>query len=241
MPLDTCGAMSQGEIGYWLQQALTNEFARRGMPNHAVTMVTQTVVDANDPAFANPTKPIGVFYASEAEAQQSAAGRDFVFKEDAGRGWRRVVPSPRPQRVVEEGAVRALLDAGLTVVTAGGGGIPVVEDEAHGMAGVEAVIDKDFTAAVVADAIDAEALVILTAVDNAMVDYGTPQARAIGRTTSQEMQAYAEQGQFASGSMLPKVQAALNFVAKPGRRAIIANLEHAAAAVAGEQGTIIVS
>ena len=184
MPLDTCGAMSQGEIGYWLQQALTNEFARRGMPNHAVTMVTQTVVDANDPAFANPTKPIGVFYSSEAEAQQSAAGRDFVFKEDAGRGWRRVVPSPRPQRVVEEGAVRALLDAGLTVVTAGGGGIPVVENEAHGMAGVEAVIDKDFTAAVVADAIDAEALVILTAVDNAMVDYGTPQARAIGRTTS---------------------------------------------------------
>ena len=241
MPLDTCGAMSQGEIGYWLQQALTNEFTRRGMPNHAVTMVTQTVVDAGDPAFANPTKPIGVFYASEAEAQQSAAGRDFVFKEDAGRGWRRVVPSPRPRRVVEEGAVRALLDAGLTVVTAGGGGIPVVENEAHGMAGVEAVIDKDFTAAVVADAIDAEALVILTAVDNAMVDYGTPQARAIGQTTSQEMHAYAEQGQFASGSMLPKVQAALNFVAKPGRRAIIANLEHAAAAVAGEQGTIIVS
>lgn len=241
LPLDTCVAMSQGSIGFWLQKALIDEFTCRDMESIASTVVTQVVVDANDPAFQNPSKPIGVFYSNEAEARQAAAGRDFVFREDAGRGWRRVVPSPKPQRIVEEYTVKALIQAGVTVITGGGGGVPVVELSDGTLSGVEAVIDKDFTAAVVADAVDAEALVILTAVDNAMVDYGKPTARAIGQTTVAEMQTYIDQGQFAAGSMLPKVQAAMSFVAKPGRRAIIANLERAAEALGGQTGTIITS
>ena len=240
-PLDTCVAMSQGAIGFWLQQALIDEFSRRQMKSVASTVVTQVVVDANDPAFSNPTKPIGVFYQTETEARQAANGRNFTFKEDAGRGWRRVVPSPKPQRIVEEYTVKAMIDAGVTVITGGGGGVPVVETVSDGLEGVEAVIDKDFTAAVVADAIDAEALVILTAVDGAMVDYGKPTARTIGRTNRQEMQRYIDENQFAPGSMLPKVQAALKFVEKPGRRAIIASLGSAEQALAGQVGTIIES
>ena len=241
MPLDTCVAMSQGSIGFWLQQALIDEFTRRQMTSIASTLITQIVVDAGDPAFTNPTKPIGVFYASEAEARQAAGGRNFTFKEDAGRGWRRVVPSPKPRRIVEEYTIKAMIEAGVTVITGGGGGVPVVETADRGLEGVEAVIDKDFTAAVVADTVNAEALVILTAVDGAMVDYGKPTARTIGRTNRQEMQQYVDQGQFAPGSMLPKVQAALTFVEKPGRRAIIASLEHASQALEGQIGTIIES
>lgn len=240
-PLDTCVAMSQGAIGFWLQQALIDEFSRRQMKSVASTVVTQVVVDANDPAFSNPTKPIGVFYQTETEARQAANGRNFTFKEDAGRGWRRVVPSPKPQRIVEEYTVKAMIDAGVTVITGGGGGVPVVETVSDGLEGVEAVIDKDFTAAVVADAIGAEALVILTAVDGAMVDYGKPTVRTIGYTDRQEMQRYIDENQFAPGSMLPKVQAALKFVEKPGRRAIIASLGSAEQALAGQVGTIIES
>ena len=241
-PLDTCVAMSQGAIGFWLQQALIDEFSRRHMHSVASTVVTQVVVDKDDPAFKDPTKPIGVFYKTKDDASTAANGRGFVFKEDAGRGWRRVVPSPKPLRIVEEYTVKAMLDAGVTVITGGGGGVPVVETTDEGLEGVEAVVDKDFTAAVVADAVDAEALVILTAVDNAMVDYGKPTARAIGRTTVQEMQRYVDAGQFAPGSMLPKVQAAMKFAQKPGRRrAIIASLEHASDALDGQVGTIIES
>lgn len=240
-PLDTCVAMSQGAIGFWLQQALIDEFSRRHMHSVASTVVTQVVVDKDDPAFKDPTKPIGVFYKTKDDASAAANGRGFVFKEDAGRGWRRVVPSPKPLRIVEEYTVKAMLDAGVTVITGGGGGVPVVETTDEGLEGVEAVVDKDFTAAVVADAVDAEALVILTAVDNAMVDYGKPTARAIGRTTVQEMQRYVDAGQFAPGSMLPKVQAAMKFAQKPGRRAIIASLEHASDAIDGQVGTIIES
>ena len=240
-PLDTCVAMSQGAIGFWLQQALIDEFSRRHMHSVASTIVTQVVVDKDDPAFKDPTKPIGVFYKTKDDASAAANGRGFVFKEDAGRGWRRVVPSPKPLRIVEEYTVKAMLDAGVTVITGGGGGVPVVETTDEGLEGVEAVVDKDFTAAVVADAVDAEALVILTAVDNAMVDYGKPTARAIGRTTVQEMQRYVDAGQFAPGSMLPKVQAAMKFAQKPGRRAIIASLEHASDALDGQVGTIIES
>lgn len=240
-PLDTCVAMSQGAIGFWLQQALIDEFSRRHMHSVASTVVTQVVVNKDDPAFKDPTKPIGVFYKTKDDASAAANGRGFVFKEDAGRGWRRVVPSPKPLRIVEEYTVKAMLDAGVTVITGGGGGVPVVETTDEGLEGVEAVVDKDFTAAVVADAVDAEALVILTAVDNAMVDYGKPTARAIGRTTVQEMQRYVDAGQFAPGSMLPKVQAAMKFAQKPGRRAIIASLEHASDALDGQVGTIIES
>lgn len=240
-PLDTCVAMSQGAIGFWLQQALIDEFSRRRMHSVASTVVTQVVVDGNDSAFSNPTKPIGVFYKTKDEARAAANGRPFVFKEDAGRGWRRVVPSPKPLRIVEEYAIKAMIDAGVTVIAGGGGGVPVVETPDEGLEGVEAVIDKDFTAAVVADTIGADALVILTAVDNAMVDYGKPTARAIAHTTTAEMQRYIDEGQFAAGSMLPKVQAAMKFVQKPGRRAIIANLEHASDALDGRVGTIIES
>ena len=240
-PLDTCVAMSQGAIGFWLQQALIDEFSRRHMHSVASTVVTQVVVDKDDPAFKDPTKPIGVFYKTKDDASAAANGRDFVFKEDAGRGWRRVVPSPKPLRIVEEYTVKAMLDAGVTVITGGGGGVPVIETADEGLEGVEAVVDKDFTAAVVADAVDAEALVILTAVDNAMVDYGKLTARAIGRTTVQEMQRYVDAGQFAPGSMLPKVQAAMKFAQKPGRRAIIASLEHASDALDGQVGTVIES
>ena len=165
-PLDTCVAMSQGAIGFWLQQALIDEFSRRHMHSVASTVVTQVVVDKDDTAFKDPTKPIGVFYKTKDAASAAANGRGFVFKEDAGRGWRRVVPSPKPLRIVEEYTVKAMLDAGVTVITGGGGGVPVVETTDEGLEGVEAVVDKDFTAAVVADAVDAEALVILTAVDN---------------------------------------------------------------------------
>ena len=241
MPLDTCVAMSQGSIGFWLQKALIDEFTRQNMKSVASTVVTQVVVNADDPAFTNPTKPIGVFYTSETEARQAAGERNFTFKEDAGRGWRRVVPSPKPQRIVEEYTIKAMVEAGVTVIAGGGGGVPVVETPDRALSGVEAVIDKDFTAAVVADAVGAEALVILTAVDNAMVDYGKPTERAIGRVTASEMQSYIDQGHFAAGSMLPKVQAALTFVAKPGRRAIIASLEHADQALEGRIGTIIES
>ena len=240
-PLDTCVAMSQGAIGFWLQQALIDEFSRRHMRSVASTVVTQVVVDKDDPAFKDPTKPIGVFYKTKDDASAAANGRDFVFKEDAGRGWRRVVPSPKPLRIVEEYTVKAMLDAGVTVITGGGGGVPVIETADEGLEGVEAVVDKDLTAAVVADAVDAEALVILTAVDNAMVDYGKSTARAIGRTTVQEMQRYVDAGQFAPGSMLPKVQAAMKFAQKPGRRAIIASLEYASDALDGQVGTVIES
>ena len=240
-PLDTCVAMSQGAIGLWLQQGLIDEFSRRNMPAVASTIVSQIVVDSNDAAFENPTKPIGVFYKTEEEARAAARGRKFVFKEDAGRGFRRVVPSPRPKRLVEEYTVRALIDAGVTVITGGGGGVPVVETSDDGLEGVEAVIDKDFTAAMIADAVDAEALVILTAVDGAMIDYGKPSAQTIREISPSDMQRYIDDGQFAAGSMLPKVQAALKFVEKPGRRSIIASLDHAADALDGAVGTIIQS
>lgn len=240
-PLDTCVAMSQGAIGYWLQQALIDEFSRRKMKSVASTIVTQVVVDVNDPAFHNPSKPIGVFYESEEAAKNAASGRDFTFKEDSGRGWRRVVASPKPQRIVEEYTIKSMVNSGVTVIAGGGGGVPVVETESEGLEGVEAVIDKDFTAAKIADAVGADSLIILTAVDGAMTNYGKPDATIINKTTIQEMQKYIDEQQFAAGSMLPKVQAAMQFVAKPGRRAIIASLEHAADAIDGNVGTIIES
>lgn len=240
LPLDTCVAMSQGSIGYWLQQGLSDALSQKKLPHTAVTIVTQVVVDKNDRAFANPTKPIGPFYHSKLEAEHVAKERHFVVKEDAGRGWRRVVPSPHPLSVVEKDAIEVLLDSGSIVIAAGGGGIPVIETENEGLKGIEAVVDKDFSAAVIADLINADSLVILTTVEAAMIDYGKPTQRAIHSIHSATMQSYVSQGFFAAGSMLPKVQAALQFVeAKPGRRAIIASLDDAERAIAGETGTII--
>lgn len=240
LPLDTCVAMSQGSIGYWLQQGLSDALSQKRLPHTAVTIITQVVVDASDRAFQHPTKPIGPFYHSELEAEHAAKERHFTVREDAGRGWRRVVPSPRPVSVVEKDAIVTLLDSGSIVITAGGGGVPVVSTKKDGLKGIEAVIDKDFSAAVIADLIEADSLVILTAVEAAMIDYGKPTQRAIHSIHSATMQSYVSQGFFAAGSMLPKVQAALQFVeAKNGRRAIIANLDDAERAISGEVGTVI--
>lgn len=238
MPLDSCVAMSQGSIGFWLAQALGNELRAEGDTHQVTTIITQTEVDANDPAFAAPTKPIGPFY-SQAEAEHQATTRGIAVKEDAGRGWRRVVPSPQPLRVVEHTAIVGLLTAGHVVVAAGGGGVPVVMTDT-GYQGVEAVIDKDFSAALLADMIAADTLMILTAVDGVMVHYGTADQRRLDKVTADDLTIYANQGHFAPGSMLPKVEAAQRFVrGGPGRSAVIADLSMAAQAFAGQAGTTI--
>jgi len=241
LPLDSCGAMSQGLIGYWLQQSLQNQLAARNMSSPVVSLITQTVVDSHDKAFQDPTKPIGPFYDLESEARQAAAERNFVVKEDAGRGWRRVVASPKPLDFVELPAIRSLIQANAIVVTAGGGGVPVVKTE-EGYVGIEAVIDKDLSAALLASDIDAESLIILTSIDNAMINYGTPEQRPLGKVSVDEMKTYVEQGHFAAGSMLPKIEAAIGFVhAKQGRKAIITSLENVSDALTGESGTVIQS
>lgn len=235
LPLDSSGAMSQGLIGYWLQQALINELARVDMPVLVVTLVTQTLVDVNDPAFQNPSKPIGPFYDTETEAR----ARTPEVREDSGRGWRRVVPSPKPQRILEVETVKQLTESGTLVITAGGGGIPVVETEA-GYSGVEAVIDKDFSAAVLADALGADRLLILTSVDAAMRDFGTPQQAPIEKTTVAEMEQLLAEGHFKPGSMLPKVQASIQFAQKDSnRQAIITSLHAVSDALDGKTGTTI--
>ena len=210
-----------------------------GMPNTAVTLVTQTLVDKDDPAFQNPSKPIGPFYETEEAAKHAAETRNFVFKEDAGRGWRRVVPSPRPKKIIEASAVETLLAGGVTVITAGGGGIPVVMTEDKGLDGVEAVIDKDFSAAVVADMVHADRLVILTAVDEVAINFGKPDETPLREVTAEQIEHYARDGQFGSGSMLPKVQAAVQFVRSTGKPASIGSLEHVVDVIAGTSGTII--
>ena len=240
MPLDTCVAMSQGSIGFWLQQAMIDEFTRQQMPSTAVTMVTQMLVDHDDPAFSNPTKPIGPFY-SETEAKELSKDRGYAVKEDAGRGWRRVVPSPKPSRVIEEYTLRALIEAGVTVITAGGGGVPVVQETDGSYTGVEAVIDKDFSAAVVADEVDASRLIILTAVDYVMTGYGTPEQKELHELSLVEANELIEKGEFAAGSMLPKVQAALSFLSKPDRSAVIGSLDRVEEVVAGTGGTRFIS
>lgn len=239
LPLDSCVAMSQGMIGFWLQQALTDEFRNQGMRNTATTLVTQMLVDKDDPAFSSPSKPIGPFYPTEEAARAAAEAHHFIVKEDAGRGWRRVVPSPKPKQVIETAAVWALLSSGVTVITAGGGGVPVVMTDDKGLSGVEAVIDKDFSAAVVADMTQADALVILTAVDAAMIHFGEPDQAVIHETDLQTMRGYVDSGYFAPGSMLPKVQAALKFLEQPGRTAVIGSLDNAVDVVMQRSGTII--
>ena len=239
LPLEDSGAMSQGLIGFWLQQAFHDAFALEKMNNHAVSIVTQTVVDANDPAFANPTKPIGPFY-SEEEARQVADERGYIVKEDAGRGWRRVVASPKPQTIVEADVIKALVHAGVVVVSTGGGGIPVLKDETGQLKGVAAVIDKDFGAAKLADLLGADTLLILTSVDAAKINFGKSDESALGEVSPDELQKHIDDGQFAAGSMLPKTQAALQFLAGGvNRTAIITSLEKTADAINGTAGTII--
>ncbi|HWI51976.1 MAG TPA: carbamate kinase [Symbiobacteriaceae bacterium] len=228
--LDLCGAQSQGLIGYLFQQELQR---RTGRP--AVSLVTQVVVDPADPAFTNPTKPVGPFYTPDA-ALRLQEERGWAMKEDAGRGWRRVVPSPEPRRVVEVEAIRRLADGGGLVVACGGGGVPVAED-AGTLSGLEAVIDKDLTAAVLARDLGAELLVILTDVDAVALHYGRPAQRPLGAVTVAELERHAADGHFRAGSMRPKVEAAVRFVRGGGTRAAIASLARAAEAVAGSAGT----
>lgn len=240
LPLDDCGAMSQGLIGFWLQQAFHDAFQKEGMAHaYAASVVTQTVVSQADPAFANPTKPIGPFY-TEAEARAVEAEWGYVVKEDAGRGWRRVVPSPKPQEIVEAPVIRAMVSAGVVVISTGGGGVPVLRDSDGTLKGVEAVIDKDFGAAKLADLLQADTLLILTAVDAAKINFNTPTEQSLGEVSADELQRHIDDGQFAAGSMLPKAQAALSFVeGGAGRTAIITSLERTADAIDAKAGTII--
>ncbi len=239
MPFPECGAMSQGYIGYHLQNALLRRLRERGLDKAVCTLVTQVAVDPADPAFQNPTKPIGAFY-SEAEAAARMAAGDGVYREDAGRGWRKVVPSPRPLDIVEKDSVLALLRAGFVVVACGGGGIPVVERGPGDYEGVAAVIDKDFASACLAETCDADFLFILTAVDRVCVNFNRPDQRELKEMTAAEAERYAAEGQFAPGSMLPKVRAAVSFArSRPGRRAVICSLAQATRALSGESGTLI--
>ncbi|WP_027415746.1 carbamate kinase [Aneurinibacillus terranovensis] len=239
MPLDTCDAMSQGMIGYWMQQAIDFALAKAGIDKESASIVTQSVVDENDAAFKNPAKPIGPFYTKE-EAEKISQEKGFIMREDAGRGWRRVVPSPRPVDIVERNVIRDLVDKGYITIAVGGGGIPVVRKENGALEGVEAVIDKDLGAEKLAELVDADILLILTAVDSVAIHFNTPRQQQLRETTTGQMKNYMEEGEFAPGSMLPKVEAAVQFAeTKPGRIAIITSLEKAAAALRGEAGTRI--
>lgn len=238
LPLDVCGADSQGAIGYALQQNLANEFRRRGMPKQAATVVTQVRVDRDDPAFQNPSKPIGGFM-EEAEAQERAAQEGWTVVEDAGRGWRRVVPSPLPREIVELDAVKRLLEAGIITITVGGGGIPVVRNDAGDLEGVAAVIDKDYASSLLARSIHADLFLISTAVEKVYLNFNTPDQQAVDTMTVSEAKQYMAEGHFAKGSMLPKIQAIIWFLEAGGREALITNPENIARALAGETGTRI--
>lgn len=219
LTLDIGGAMSQGQIGYMLQQEIRSFLAANGSDRDVCSLTTQVVVDADDPAFSRPTKPIGRFY-SQTDAEALRLERGWVMVEDAGRGYRRVVPSPQPVRIVEWRAVRALVESGTLTIAAGGGGIPVVERDGA-LVGVEAVIDKDRAAQQLANLVGARTLVLLTEVENVAVDFGTPQQRPLVRVSVEEMRRYYDEGQFPPGSMGPKVESALNFIESGGERAII--------------------
>ncbi len=241
MPFAECAAMSQGYIGYHLQHAIDEEIeALGGVGIPVITMLTQTIVDENDPAFRNPTKPIGSYY-DEKTAQTLMAETGHVYKEDAGRGWRRVVPSPLPVDIYEKISLRTLFYAREVVIAGGGGGIPIVKRE-NGYQGVDAVIDKDFAAAKLAELIEADYFFILTAVEKVAINFNTPDQKDLDTLTLADAQRYIDENQFAPGSMLPKVQAAMGFIkASPRGHAVITSLEKASDALAGRTGTVIVS
>jgi carbamate kinase len=238
MPFDVCGAMSQGYIGYHIQQALRFALKKRGKNIPVATVVTQVVVDKDDEAFNNPTKPIGPFYTEE-EAKKLAEEKGYVVKEDAGRGYRRVVPSPLPKRIVEIDTIKTLWDTTIAV-TCGGGGIPVIEKEDGSLEGVAAVIDKDLAAQRLAEDMDADILLILTEVEKVAINFNKPDQKNLDHMSVEEALKYMEEGHFAPGSMLPKVKAAVNFAkSKPGRKAIITSLYKAKEALDGVSGTVI--
>ena len=237
-PFPECGAMSQGYIGYHLQQSLENELHRRWMNKSVATIVTQIAVDPNDPAFENPSKPVGDFYTKE-QADEIAKEKGYTFKEDAGRGYRQVVPSPLPMKIMELDSIKTLIDADNLVIAGGGGGVPVIITD-KGLEGVPAVIDKDRSSALLADKIDADKLIILTAVDHVYVNYGKPDEKALKTLNVAEAQKYMKEGQFAAGSMLPKIEACLSFVeGHPEREALITSLDGLDDALTGKVGTVI--
>jgi len=238
MPLDSDVAMSQGLIGYWLQQSMQEEMFNIGVDASSATIITQVEVAKNDPAFSNPSKPIGPFYESLEEAKEKS-GSNNTYIEDSGRGWRRVVPSPRPIRIIEIETIKKMMNAGVLVITAGGGGVPVIVDDKK-ITGIEAVIDKDHAASFLAEQLDAEKLIILTSVSGVSINYGKPDEKLIESATVEEMKKYVRDGYFAAGSMLPKVLAAIKFVESgPNRETIIASLDDASAALKGQSGTRI--
>ena len=238
MPFPECGAMSAGYIGYHLQQAIGNELASRGMSKPVATIVTQTVVSEDDPAFQNPTKPVGAFYDKET-ADRIAKEKGYTMVEDAGRGYRQVVPSPKPFDIVEAESIKALFNAGHVVIAVGGGGIPVVRKDGK-VYGTPAVIDKDFGSELLAELLDADVLVILTAVEKVAINFNKPDQKGLDDLTPAQAKVYMDENQFAKGSMLPKVQAAVKFAeSKPGRTALITLLEKAKDGIAGKTGTRI--
>lgn len=240
--LQECTAMSQGYIGYHLQQGIMKELRRLGMPWNVSTLVSQVSVDPNDPSFKNPSKPIGDFYTQDEAEAFMREKPELVFKEDAGRGWRRVVASPKPVYIVEQKSILNLLDHKFIVITCGGGGIPVIKDGHNNYHGVSAVIDKDFTAAMLADLVEAHYLFILTAVERVCIHYGTKREKELTEMSSKQARKYINAGYFAEGSMLPKIKAALRFVeSAPGRKAVITSLEKAHLAMSGTVGTLIKS
>jgi carbamate kinase len=239
VPLDSCDADTQGAIGYMIQQALHNEFQRRGMARQCVTIVTQVLIDRDDPALQYPSKPIGSFYSAE-EAREKMERERWRMIEDAGRGWRRVVPSPQPREIIECDAISALLAAGFIVVAVGGGGIPVIRDDKGNLSGVEGVIDKDLASSLLATRLRADLLLISTAVEKVELNYHQPDQRDLDRITLSEARRYAAEGHFASGSMGPKIQAMVNYLTQGGKAGLITRPETIGEALAGSTGTWIV-
>jgi carbamate kinase len=239
VPLDACGADTQGAIGYMFQKALHNEFKRRGIKKEAATVVTQVLVDKNDPAFQKPSKPIGSFM-DEATALKKRDDEGWNVVEDAGRGWRRVVASPLPKQIIERAAIEALIGSGFTVVAVGGGGIPVVETDQGDLQGVEAVIDKDYASGLLANSIQADLFVISTAVEKVAINYNKPGQQWLDRMTLAEARQHLAEGQFAKGSMGPKIQAVIWYLERGGKEALVTNPENIERALAGQTGTRIV-
>lgn len=238
VPLDSCGADTQGAIGYMFQKALRNEFKQRGLKKEAVTVVTQVMVDRDDPAFQHPSKPIGSFM-DQAMAAQKRDAEGWNVVEDAGRGWRRVVPSPLPKAIVEKATIEQLIGAGFTVIAVGGGGIPVCENESGDLVGLEAVIDKDYASGLLANSIDADLFLISTAVEKVAIHFGKPEQQWLDRMTLDEAKRYYTEGHFAKGSMGPKIQAIIWYLENGGKQALVTNPENIGRALRGETGTWI--
>lgn len=240
MPFAECGSMSQGYIGYQLQQALQDEMERQKVKKDCVTLITQVLVDASDSAFKNPTKPIGAFYSLE-EAKKEEKEKGYTFMEDAGRGYRRVVASPKPIDIIEKRAISKLIDSGIVVIACGGGGIPVIKNDKHELLeGVDAVIDKDLSSALLAKLIDADKLLILTSIDKVYLNFGTDKQVGLSKITVDEAKKYIQNNEFAKGSMLPKIEACIAFTENTNKEAIISSLENASLALEDNIGTKIV-